>query len=883
MKATPIHRRKTLFKCLFAALPVGALGLLGLVAQTATAQCTYELSLTETNLSAAESGGAFTVNTTAECVWTAITTNDWIHATASTNAGPGDVAFLVDTNASIVARVGYIQVANQTFTVSQAAAPCAFALSLAETNISAAALSAGFSVAAAFAECPWTASTTNDWIHATASTNAGPGDVTFLVDTNASTVARVGYIQVADQTFTVSQAAAPCAFTLSLTATNVSAAEMQGGFSVTTSFPECSWTPSSTNEWIHATASTNAGPGDVTFVVDTNASIVARVGYIQVADQTVTVSQAAAPCTFALTFNERATAAAATEGTVGVIASFPDCTWTATTSNDWIHVTLGAEPGKFSYLVDTNASTAARVGYIQVADQTFTVSQAAAPCTYTLSLAVASLSAAAGQGSFSVVASFPDCAWTASTTSDWIHTTSAATGSGDVTYLVDTNASPVARVGTIQVANQTFTITQAGAACTFSLSATGTNIDSAPMSGSFGVSSSFAECTWTASTTNAWVHITPNASAVSYSVETNATDLVRTGVILVQGQAFVIVQAAAPVPAVAGAYSGLFYETDGTNMVVNHKASGFFTLQVARKNAFTGRLYTGSGSYPFRGQFANGEASLTVKRPASQGEPLSMTLKYAKAGSDTLIGEVKTTGWTAELLGHRAEFTKASPATAGKYTLQFTAPDTGACPDGTTVGAVSVTPSGMVKFTGRLSDGTPVTQSVTVGLQGDWPLYASLYNRKGALLGWSKIAPAEGVSGELGWSKPASSARSAVYPLGFTNSFGVTGLAYAQPARGQGALNFTNGYVVLSGASIFAKPTTNEVVITGNKIVSTAGDMHLKLEVAPATGLFTGTIRFSDASENLKVTGAVFQGSVNQAQGYFLDGQESGSILLYKK
>jgi hypothetical protein len=437
----------------------------------AAAPCTFALSAAQASFSAAAGQGNFSVTAAfADCSWTAGSTNEWIHATASTNAGPGDVLFLVDTNASIVARVGCIQVADQAFTVSQAAAPCAFALSLAETNIRAAALSAGFSIVASFPGCSWIASTTNDWLHV-ALTNNGSGDVAFGVDTNASIVARVGSIQVADQTFTVSQAAAPCTFTLSLAATNMTAAEMLASFSVTASFPECAWTASTTNDWLHV-APTGSGSGDVTYLVDTNASIVARVGSIQVADQTFTITQAEAPCTYTVTFAETQFSAAAASGSFTVDTPFWGCAWTIANTNAWIHtIVAGTGSNMVVFTVETNASPTVRSGSIQVADQTFTVSQAAAPCAFALSSAQASFSAAAGQSSFSVTSAFADCSWTADSTNEWIHPTATTNaGPGDVAFLVDTNASIVARVGYIQVADQTFTVSQAAAPCVFTLS-----------------------------------------------------------------------------------------------------------------------------------------------------------------------------------------------------------------------------------------------------------------------------------------------------------------------------------------------------------------------------------------------------------------------------
>ena len=83
------------------------------------------------------------------------------------------------------------------------------------------------------------------------------------------------------------------------------------------------------------------------------------------------------------------------------------------------------------------------------------------PCAYSLDPSSSGiLGAAAGGGSF-VVMTAGACGWAAATGHEWIHATSAGTGSGTVTYTVDANAGPW-RSGTITVGGKTFSVTQAG-------------------------------------------------------------------------------------------------------------------------------------------------------------------------------------------------------------------------------------------------------------------------------------------------------------------------------------------------------------------------------------------------------------------------------------
>ncbi|MBI2783305.1 MAG: S8 family serine peptidase [Gammaproteobacteria bacterium] len=85
-------------------------------------------------------------------------------------------------------------------------------------------------------------------------------------------------------------------------------------------------------------------------------------------------------------------------------------------------------------------------------------------CSYSLTPASLSTGAAAVAGSLSVTAT-AGCPWTAVSNTGWITVTSGASGSGNgsVAYSVATNTSTSARSGTLTIAGQTFTVSQAGA------------------------------------------------------------------------------------------------------------------------------------------------------------------------------------------------------------------------------------------------------------------------------------------------------------------------------------------------------------------------------------------------------------------------------------
>ncbi len=85
-------------------------------------------------------------------------------------------------------------------------------------------------------------------------------------------------------------------------------------------------------------------------------------------------------------------------------------------------------------------------------------------CTYSIS--PENRSAAANGGTNTVSVTAPNgCSWTATANDNWLSVTpTMGSGNGQVSYSVQPNTSPSSRSGTLTIAGQTFTVTQAGAA-----------------------------------------------------------------------------------------------------------------------------------------------------------------------------------------------------------------------------------------------------------------------------------------------------------------------------------------------------------------------------------------------------------------------------------
>ncbi|MBI3423810.1 MAG: SBBP repeat-containing protein [Acidobacteria bacterium] len=137
------------------------------------------------------------------------------------------------------------------------------------------------------------------------------------------------------------------------------------------------------------------------------------------------------------------------------------------------------------------------------------------------------------------------CGWTASSNVPWITITSGASGAGNgtVNFTVAPNVGP-ARGGTLTVAGQTVSVSQAAQSCTFNISPTSANLGAGGGNGSSNVTTT-GGCAWPATSDVAW--ITPNSAsgtgsgAANYTVAAN-TGPARTGTLTIAGQTVTVTQ-----------------------------------------------------------------------------------------------------------------------------------------------------------------------------------------------------------------------------------------------------------------------------------------------------------------------------------------------------
>ena len=526
------------------------ISLLALVSSTAKAACVYTLSPTNRVHGSGVSTGFVSVATDPTCTWIVTNNNPWITITPPTNGvGSNFVRYTLATNANALQRTGNVFIAGQKYTVIQEAASCSYKVIPGSRTHGYGATNATLTVTAG-ASCFWNVYNTNTWITILSNASGtGSNVIGYAISDNLLPFWRTGLVLVVDQVFALAQKPAPCNYSLTPGSLSFPAAPSTGTVSVA-STTGCSWTATNNNSWITIlSGGSGNGNGNITFSVASNQVGSARSGFVYVGDQVFTVNQAGSACSYSLSSGAASYDAFATNGSVNV-SSLTGCAWTVTNTLSWITLisSNGSGNGTVSYNVAANNS-GPRTGILTIAGQPYTISQSGT-CGYKLSPINRTHGYSPASNFVSLTAS-NTCAWSVVVTNPWITISSNAsgTGSANIGYVVATNATPFDRLGAISVADQSLVLLQHGYPCNFSLSPTNDSYPGAATSGVVVVTATVG-CPWSAVNTNTWITIIAGQNgtgtgSVSYTVDPNLTSVSRTGLVVIAGQSYTVVQSGA--------------------------------------------------------------------------------------------------------------------------------------------------------------------------------------------------------------------------------------------------------------------------------------------------------------------------------------------------
>jgi len=392
-------------------------------------------------------------------------------------------------------------------------------------------------------ECTWSASVQDPWITLSATSGQGVATISYSVQPNPNGNRRLGRVVVSEQSIEVSQAAAPCQYSVSPSAADAPPAQGELSLALTAT-PGCQWTARSNAEWIGGPIpSSGVGSATVQVAIAANTAE-ARTGSVTLADTTFRVTQAAAEtpaptpiptppppaptppspnpvptpapnptpptCTYAVSPAQTSISSDAQDVTVTMNASAL-CAWTVTSDVGWITIAdagPGSGNGAFRIAVAANQGSA-RAGTVHAASETFTVQQAA-PCTY--SIKPTSYNADRGPETITInVTAGTGCTWSTKTDATWVTVDAGSTGSGNgIVRLVVQANSAAERSTVVTIAGERFTLHQE-AACSYRLKPAEYHAGRRADDVDIDVITD-AGCAWTASSSVKWVTVAEGAA-----------------------------------------------------------------------------------------------------------------------------------------------------------------------------------------------------------------------------------------------------------------------------------------------------------------------------------------------------------------------------------
>jgi len=416
--------------------------------------------------------------------------------------------------------------------------------------------------------CSWTAKSNADWITIISGEDGtGNGTVGFSITENLNPDSRNATLNIGGQTLSITQFPAGQKMPLypvelacrTSMVTNsqflYSAFNGTGSIQVETTFPnDCLWSATSFSNWITITSGDSyIGGSTVNYVVEANTTTKARVGSLSVGERTFIILQSGLGnnCIYNITPSSYEHSSSLEAGRIQITTP-PNCVWSASTLADWINITstsFGIGDSALSYYVVENISTQPRSSGIIVMDKTFSVTQAGINCTYAISPSNNNYSSDSNSGSITITASDNRCQWNASSNTSWVTISSSNNGTGDgsISYSITANTDTQQRIGTLMIAGQIFTLTQAGINCNFTLSPTSREHSAAAETGIINVIASHSNCQWNVVSNVPWFNVTSSNSGtgsgiVSYRVSENFDDQTRTNKLLIAGQTFNLTQ-----------------------------------------------------------------------------------------------------------------------------------------------------------------------------------------------------------------------------------------------------------------------------------------------------------------------------------------------------
>ena len=374
------------------------------------ASCTVGLSVPSAGASYSGGTGEVDVTTLTGCSYSTVAGPSWISVTSGgAGNGPGPVAltYSVAANSTTVSRSGALSIGDKLFTITQDPTPCSVTVDASNSGspFGSSSGSGTLAVTANGSNCTWTASSPVSWATVSPAYGSGNGAITVTATSNASsTVSRSTNLTVAGQSVAVTQGGTICNDVLGSSNASIPFGGGTGGVTVTAP-GVCGWQSlaDASAAWLTISSSGSGGTSNVVFTAAANGTASARSGTLTIAGQPFTVNEAAGPCNYILSGTSTTLLAGQASGLFTFSTGTAGCSATAVSFANWLTATTASSSdgtsGTVSFAATANPAGVTRSGTIQFAGQTYTVTQSAAACAFSLNAYGLALGQAGGTGS----------------------------------------------------------------------------------------------------------------------------------------------------------------------------------------------------------------------------------------------------------------------------------------------------------------------------------------------------------------------------------------------------------------------------------------------------------------------------------------------------
>jgi MYXO-CTERM domain-containing protein len=644
--------------------------------------CTISLSPATASPGAAAGTGSVTVTVSdPACQWTLGSNNAFVSGFATSGTGTTLVNYNISANTGVARAATLTGAINgngntDTQVVTQANG-CTISLSPATATPSAAGGAATATLTTG-STCGWTLDSSSGFVTGFAASGTGTTTINYNVAANtglarSATLTATLSVGGATDTLDVNQANG-CTIDLSPATASPSAAGGAASATLTTG-SNCGWTLASNDAFVTGFAASGTGTTTINYNVAASTSIARSAtltGTLTVGGATDThvVNQADGCTAMVSPTTINADGSAHTEN-VTLTMSNAACPFATSTTGGFITPSPSSGTGSTTVGLALTANTgAARSGSATIAGQAVTVNQASS-CTISVTAATASVSSAAGAGSFDITAPV-GCAWTVASSAGFLTGfTASGSGTANVPYSFSANGG-LARSGTLTAtlgstgATDTHVVNQ-GDGCTAMVSPTTVNANGTAHTENVTLTMSDAACPFTTSSGDAWITPTPasgsGTTTINLALAVNS-GAARSGSATVGGQTVTVNQA-----------SVCTVSVDPVANVGATMGSGSFGITTQAGCAWT----VGSSAGFVSGFSASGTGPATINYnyagnvSVARSATLTTTLTATSATAAHVVNQAS--GCTASLSGSTAMPTEA----AGTDDFDLTLSDA-ACP-----------------------------------------------------------------------------------------------------------------------------------------------------------------------------------------------------------